>query len=60
MSNKSRLVDLKAGDKFRFNDKEHARIADERVSCCVVYNAKIIATGEKVQIAPITEVELID
>lgn len=55
----SRLVDLKAGDKFLLNNQEHIRITDERISCCTVLNAKVVATGEKVQIAPITEVELI-
>jgi hypothetical protein len=54
-----KLVDLKTGDRFLLNNQEHIRIADERVSCCKVFNAKIVASGEKVQIAPITEVELI-
>ena len=55
----ARLVDLKAGDRFLLNNEEHIRIADERISCCKVLNAKVVSSGEKVQIAPITEVELI-
>lgn len=60
MSSKARLVDVQPGVKFKYNDIEHVRISDERVSCCVVYNAKKVDTGEKVQIAPITEVELVE
>jgi hypothetical protein len=54
-----KFVDLKTGDRFLLNNKEHLRIDDERISCCKVFNAKIVATEEKVQIIPITEVELI-
>jgi hypothetical protein len=54
-----KFVDLKPGDRFSLNNQEHIRINDERINCCKVLNAKIVATEEKVQIIPITEVELI-
>lgn len=53
------MVDLKNGDKFLYNQQEYVRIPDERVSCCKVFNAQCVATGEKIQIVPITEVEVI-
>jgi hypothetical protein len=53
------MVDLKVGDKFILNEQEHLRIADERISCCKVLNAQNTATGEKVQVVPITEVQLV-
>ena len=55
----TKMVDLKVGDKFMLNGQEHIRIADERISCCKVFNAQVIATGEKIQVVPITEVEII-
>lgn len=54
-----KLVDLKTGDRFTYNGQEYTRIADERISCCKVFNAQAVTTGEKIQIAPITEVEQI-
>lgn len=54
-----KLFELKTGDRFTYNGLEYTRIADERISCCKVLNAQAVVTGEKVQIAPITEVDQI-
>lgn len=53
------MVDLKLGDKFVYENQEYTRIPDERISCCKVLNAQSVATGEKIQIVPITEVTLV-
>jgi hypothetical protein len=55
----TRMADLKNGDKFLYNQQEYLRIPDERLSCCKVFNAQSVATGEKIQVVPITEVEVI-
>jgi hypothetical protein len=51
--------ELKVGDKFILDNIEHERITDERISCCKVLNAIRKDNQEKVQIVPITEVNLV-
>jgi hypothetical protein len=55
-----RFVDLQIDTKFKLDNQEYIKIPEERISCCKVLNAKIISTNEKVQIVPITEVEVIN
>lgn len=50
--------ELKVGDKFTLNNISYIRIADERISCCKVFNAQKVENNEKVQIVPITEVNI--
>jgi hypothetical protein len=52
--------ELAVGDQFTIDNVSYIRITDERISCCKVFNAKKIDTNEKVQIVPITEVNLIN
>lgn len=54
-----RFVDLQIDSKFKLDNQEYIKIQDERISCCKVLNAKLVSTNEKVQITPITEVEVI-
>lgn len=51
--------ELAVGDTFTTDGVSYVRITDERISCCKVFNAKKIDTNEKVQIIPITEVNLV-
>lgn len=52
---------LAVGTKFRYNNTEYVKIENERVSCCRNNNAVMVADAtQKTQIAPITEVEVLD
>lgn len=56
-----KFVDLAVGDKFTLNGIEYTRITDERISCCHVNNAaQINDPNTKIQVVPITEVEVND
>lgn len=56
-----KFMDLSVGDRFKSGDVEYVKIPDERVSCCTVYNAaKADETSTKIQVLPLTEVEVND
>lgn len=56
-----KFMDLSVGTKFKTNNIEYIKIPDERISCCTVHNAaKADEQNTKVQILPLTEVEIDD
>jgi hypothetical protein len=52
--------ELTIGAKFTIDNIEYIRIADERISCCKVLNAQKTENNEKVQIVPITDVNVVN
>jgi hypothetical protein len=56
-----KFIDVQIGDKFTLNGIEYIKIPDERISCCHVNNAsQANDTNTKIQVIPITEVEIND
>lgn len=56
-----KFIDVQIGQKFTLNGIEYVKIPDERVSCCHVNNAsQVNDTNTKIQVIPITEVEIND
>jgi len=56
-----RFVDIPVGTKFTFENNEYVKIPDNRVSCCKVLNAHLVANpNQKVMIVPISDVEVIE
>lgn len=53
-----KFMDLSVGTKFTINDIEFERIPDERISCCKILNCKNIKTQEKIQIMPLTIINI--
>jgi hypothetical protein len=52
--------ELQVNDKFTYDNVEYIRIPDERISCCKVLNAKVVATNEKAFIVPANDVTKVD
>jgi len=56
-----KFVDVQVGEKFTLNGIEYVKIPDERINCCKVNNAsQTNDVGTKIQVIPITEVEVND
>lgn len=59
-----KFMDLNIGQKFKTSVNggpvsEYIKVPEERMSCCFVLNAALVAdTQQRVQITPLTEVEL--
>lgn len=61
----TKFMDLPVGQKFKTSVNngpvsEYVKIQEERMSCCLVINAALVADKtQRVQILPLTEVELV-
>lgn len=54
------FVDIPVGTKFKFENQEYIKTADERITCCKVMNAHLASDPkQKTMIVPISEVEVI-
>lgn len=52
--------EVAVGDKFKHNNTEYVKIPEARVSCCKIqHNCEATATGAKVALKPLDEVEKI-
>lgn len=60
-----KFMDLTIGQKFKTSINggpisEYIKIPEERMSCCSVLNAVLVTDSkQKVQVTPLTEVELV-
>jgi hypothetical protein len=57
-----KFFELKVGDKFVYNNVEHVKVKEERVSCCKVgCNARLTSDpNPKVVIKPLEEVTKVE
>lgn len=61
MSKLVQFKDVAVNSRFKMNGLEYIKVPDVRVSCCVVLNAAHASdTNNKIQVLPLTEVEIED
>jgi len=49
--------EVAVGERFLFNNKEYTKVEEVRLSCCKVRENAQAATGEKVVLKPMDEVQ---
>jgi hypothetical protein len=54
-----KFSEVTVGQKFKLNDTILEKIADRRVSCCKVHNAKAVANNDSLAVDGNAEVELV-
>ena len=53
--------EVAVGNEFVLNGKKYVRIPDERINCCTVMNAaELDNRSVKIQVVPVTQVEVND
>lgn len=55
-----KFSELKVGDKFIYNDVEHTKITEVRISCCKVKHNCETSDGTKAVLKPLDEVQKIE
>ena len=54
-----KFMEIAVGSRFVTEGQQYEKITDERISCCKVINAKLVAdNNQKIQVLPLTEVQV--